>query len=118
MSDSRTPSPDSLVSELRPVLLRRLEELRGRVGTIDRDLRAAHDDDWAERAVEIENDQVLEELDAAVRAEAGLILRALRRMENGHYGPCAFCGQPIDEARLRVVPATAACRACAVRGQV
>ena len=42
-----------------------------------------------------------------------VIEAALDRIENGSYGTCARCGDPIGEDRLDVVPATPLCRDCA-----
>ncbi len=41
------------------------------------------------------------------------IERAIRRAERGTYGLCERCGQPIDAARLRVIPSTSLCIECA-----
>ncbi len=38
---------------------------------------------------------------------------ALRRVEDGSYGECIACGEPIAEARLRMDPAIDLCLACA-----
>lgn len=37
---------------------------------------------------------------------------ALRQMQRGTYGICERCGQPIDPARLEVVPETTLCLNC------
>ncbi|HEY0822974.1 MAG TPA: TraR/DksA family transcriptional regulator [Ramlibacter sp.] len=44
--------------------------------------------------------------------ELSQIVVALRRVEDGSYGFCDDCGEPIDERRLRALPATAFCTAC------
>jgi RNA polymerase-binding transcription factor DksA len=41
---------------------------------------------------------------------------ALERVENGTYGQCARCGQPISPARLEAKPAAQLCITCASRG--
>lgn len=38
---------------------------------------------------------------------------ALKRLENGTYGDCAACGEPIPRARLDADPVTPFCRECA-----
>lgn len=47
----------------------------------------------------------------------GIALRRLRaaltRLEAGHFGECADCGEPIAEARLMADPATTLCLNCA-----
>jgi DnaK suppressor protein len=37
----------------------------------------------------------------------------LRKMEEGRYGVCERCGQPIDPERLEVLPHTTLCIKCA-----
>src|SRR5262245_25055742 len=37
---------------------------------------------------------------------------ALRRIEEGSYGTCRDCGEPIAEARLNAIPWTRVCIAC------
>jgi len=41
------------------------------------------------------------------------VLKALRKIEQGTYGICERCGQPISEARLEAKPASAYCINCA-----
>lgn len=40
------------------------------------------------------------------------IERALRAAEKGGYGICEICGEPIDPARLAVMPHTTTCIKC------
>ncbi len=40
------------------------------------------------------------------------ILQALRRLDEGGYGTCAVCEQPIPFARLSVMPAAERCVGC------
>jgi DnaK suppressor protein len=47
--------------------------------------------------------------------ESKLILKikeALERIENGTYGICEVCGEPITETRLKARPVTTVCIAC------
>ena len=37
---------------------------------------------------------------------------ALRRIDEGSYGTCQLCGDPIPYPRLLVIPETAYCRGC------
>ena len=37
---------------------------------------------------------------------------ALRRIEEGSYGVCRECGEPIAEARLNAIPWTRSCKSC------
>jgi RNA polymerase-binding transcription factor DksA len=91
----------------------RLANLLRRVGTIERDLKRAHDPDSQERAAELENDEVLEGLDAMTLEEIRQIRSALGHIESGNYGMCSTCGRPIGSARLAAVPSAITCVACA-----
>ena len=45
-------------------------------------------------------------------AELRQVVAALRRVEEGSYGLCLDCGEPVDERRLFALPATRYCTAC------
>lgn len=98
---------------VRTQLQARLDALLKRVGDITDDLRRPGDRDWQERAAELENDEVLENLDESSRAEVAQVRAALRRLDAGTYGRCAKCGEPIGAARLAAIPSTTTCVACA-----
>jgi DnaK suppressor protein len=57
--------------------------------------------------------------DMAIRRNAERLLyaveHALTRMDEGVYGLCCDCGQPIDPARLRAIPYARYCMDCTVR---
>jgi DnaK suppressor protein len=38
---------------------------------------------------------------------------ALQRIQKGSYGLCAFCGEPIPDARLQALPSARLCITCA-----
>ena len=96
---------------------RRLEERRrvlvSRTGKIETDLRSEPAKDFEEFASEAENEEVLQRLGAAERAELERIRVALRRLADGHYETCARCGGAIAEKRLQALPDTDVCVRCA-----
>ena len=98
---------------VRAQLEQRLAELTARADKIEADLRKPQNPDWQERAVEIENDEVLEGLDATTLLEVAQIRQALQRIDDGSYGQCDRCGKPIGSARLAAVPQTSQCIECA-----
>ena len=69
--------------------------------------------DFAEQAVEVENDQVVEALDDSAKTELGEIKAALARIETGDYGICGKCGDEIVVGRLNAVPCARFCASCA-----
>jgi RNA polymerase-binding transcription factor DksA len=98
---------------VRAQLQERLEVLLKRVGAIQRDLRRPSDRDWQERAIELENDDVLEGLDEASRSEVARIRAAMRRLDAGTYGLCERCGAQISASRRAAIPSTTVCVGCA-----
>jgi RNA polymerase-binding transcription factor DksA len=91
----------------------RLGELRARLARIEDELEQPLSDSFSEQAVEREEEEVLGDLGAAGAQEIRMIEAALKRIENGSYGTCVRCGDPIGDARLDVVPQTPMCRDCA-----
>ena len=65
-----------------------------------------------ERAMEINDGDVLTELEKEGRDELNAIDRCLRLMEQGEYGVCTDCGDSIPLKRLKAVPYTAFCVRC------
>jgi DnaK suppressor protein len=69
--------------------------------------------DFAEQAVELENQEVLEALDREVTDELRKLARALQRVEAGDYAYCSACGEEIPAGRLKAIPTTDRCVRCA-----
>ena len=101
------------LATVRSQLEARLQELLAEAKEIDAELSAPHSRDWEERATESEGDEVLEGLGNAAMAEARRIKAALGRIEDGGYGTCTSCGEPVGEKRLEAVPDAALCIKCA-----
>jgi RNA polymerase-binding transcription factor DksA len=71
--------------------------------------------DFAEQAVERENDDVVDRLREATVTELASVSRALARIADGTYGRCIRCGEDIEAARLQALPASSHCAACQAR---
>jgi RNA polymerase-binding transcription factor DksA len=95
------------------VLRARKAELEGRLSRIEQDFVTPRNPDDDDRAVERNNDEVLEELGETGERELAAIDAALHRIAAGTFGICARCGQPIAEQRLDAVPHTPLWQACA-----
>jgi RNA polymerase-binding transcription factor len=52
---------------------------------------------------------------AQARDQIAEIDAALGRLDDGTYGTCVRCGQPVGEGRLAARPAAATCVRCAAR---
>ncbi|MDE0054410.1 MAG: TraR/DksA family transcriptional regulator [Gammaproteobacteria bacterium] len=69
--------------------------------------------DFAEQAVELENQGVLVAIDSELNAELRSIEVALRRIDADEYLYCESCGEEIGEPRLNALPSVALCIECA-----
>ncbi|MEX0969144.1 MAG: TraR/DksA family transcriptional regulator [Paracoccaceae bacterium] len=101
------------LSDRRATLENRLKELNWKLVEIEDALDETPSADVEERAVEREDDEVLEGIGVANQAEIRMINAALARIENGEYGICTTCGEEIAQARLDLVPHTPFCKNCA-----
>jgi DnaK suppressor protein len=102
--------------ELRQKLLKRREEILSIAVKVNKQIGlrdSPRDPDSAERAIELENLDVLFEIDRETRYELRLINDAIERIENGRYGFCSACGDRIDLRRLNAIPNIDTCITCA-----
>lgn len=95
----------------------RLRELDERLKNVDEALDVTADPDLADQAIELQDDEVLEGLGRAGEREIQLLKRAQVRIENGTYGICKSCDEPIASERLDAVPYAVLCRTCAAEAQ-
>lgn len=100
------------LTEIRSDLAARLEQLAAQIERTEREQSAPLDDDFAEQAVEREDDEALDAQQRAAVAEMEAIRHAIARLDARHYGLCTSCGVPIDAARLEALPAAAHCIEC------
>ncbi|MBX3703907.1 MAG: TraR/DksA family transcriptional regulator [Steroidobacteraceae bacterium] len=101
---------------IRQKLLAHKQELLARAAKVRADITRSSgplDKDFAEQVVQMENDAVLAGIGEATAAELAQINRALLQLDQGTYGICSQCGQPIGDRRLEVLPYSDRCIACA-----
>jgi RNA polymerase-binding protein DksA len=100
---------------IRQKLMARRAKLLDRLERIAQDVRRTRkplEADWAEQAVERENDEVLDALSDATRAELARIETTLGRLDRGEYGVCEVCGKKIPRTRLEALPDASRCVVC------
>lgn len=95
------------------ILHARRAELMSRLERIETDLDQPRNADDDDRAIERNNDEVLEGLGGAGQKELVAIDAALQRIAHGTFGLCGKCGEPIARERLDAVPHAALCADCA-----
>jgi DnaK suppressor protein len=101
------------IQEIRNGLTARLAELSERLERLKADAGRSHSSDFADMAQERENDEVVDAIGNETREEIRQIQGALVRVDEGNYGICLGCREPIAEARLAVVPWATHCADCA-----
>jgi RNA polymerase-binding transcription factor DksA len=106
--------------EIRRKLLEQKQELLTRAAKVRADITRSSgplDKDFAEQVVQMENDAVLAGIGKATAAELAQINRALAQLDQGNYGLCSSCGEPIDARRLQALPYSDRCISCAESGR-
>ena len=86
--------------------------LQGRETAIRKDVRSGLNSDSKERAVQLENSEVLNALSDDAHLQIEAVKLALSRLDSGQYGLCDRCGEDIVEGRLRAYPQTVLCTSC------
>ncbi|MEW6387554.1 MAG: TraR/DksA C4-type zinc finger protein [Thermodesulfobacteriota bacterium] len=112
------PNPERL-AEVKARLLERKkrlwlevkEQLKSNIGNGYQEMLATARDEEDQASVSLLAETHLTLL-GPKRQELEAIEEALMRLENGSYGLCESCGQPIEPRRLEIMPETPLCRNC------
>ena len=102
---------------LRDRLENKKSELSDRLERITANLRRGLETDSKERAVQLEDSEVVDALGNEARTELEKISQALRRMDAGEYGLCSGCGSAIAAKRIEAYPYASECIECATIGE-
>jgi len=88
-----------------------LEELKTTALVAERRERGPYGEqgELATEIVEVEKGLILEKL---VRDQLAEVEHALHKFDQGTYGLCDICGQPIEPARLEALPQANLCLSC------
>ncbi len=87
------------------------QQLRSNIGDGYQEMLAAARDEEDQATVSLMAETNLTLL-GPKRQELEAIEEALNRLENGSYGFCEVCGQPIEPRRLEIMPEALLCRNC------
>jgi DnaK suppressor protein len=108
LSEQTTPS------DPRPSLEEERVALNAQLGELDVDGDANDfDENFADSAQVTAEKGENRALAGSLREQLDDVDRALAKLDDGTYGQCENCGQPIGEARLEAMPATRFCITCA-----
>lgn len=105
--DAPTVDYRALLEEERSDLSAKLEELGVGAG------RQNYDSNFADSSQVTAERGEVEALVGKLREALSEVERALEKVEEGNYGKCDDCGQPIDPLRLEAKPAAPYCINCA-----
>ncbi|MBK0421586.1 TraR/DksA C4-type zinc finger protein [Leucobacter sp. CSA2] len=102
------------LSEWRAQADERVARLERSLAALQEARRGSSDDDEHDpEGVTLSGEwSMLSGLLGSAREDAALAEDAFRRLEQGEYGICAACGEPIPAGQLEVRPARERCVAC------
>lgn len=103
------------IERFRKLLLREREQIIGDVKQMDESSKEIGQDgiqDIGDEAATIYNKQILLTLNENERMRLRELDEALDRIENGTYGICEECGEPIGLKRMEVRPVAKYCVPC------
>ena len=115
MSPTRVAQARRRLHEEQTATVERIESLlREHEGLVEATRDVASDDEHDPEGTTLayEREQAMSLLEQA-RAHLAAVEKALQRVEDGSYGTCARCGQPIAPGRLAARPTAETCTACA-----
>ena len=102
---------ERLLERKRRLWLEVKQQLKSNIGDGYQEMLAAARDEEDQATVSLMAETNLTLL-GPKRQELEAIEEALNRLENGSYGYCEVCGQPIEPRRLEIMPETPLCRNC------
>lgn len=101
------------IAALRAELLAKKEEFAARLARITANVQRGFNADSKEMAKELEDAEVVDALGNEARDEIAKISAALLRLDNGRYGICTECAEPIGAQRMAAYPYADDCIDCA-----
>ncbi len=101
------------INALRAEILERKEVYLARLDRISSNLQRGFNADSKEMAKELEDQEVVDALGNEARREIAKISAALARMDDGSYGRCRECAEPIQVDRMIAFPYADECIECA-----
>ena len=105
------------LQDAREQLEQMLTELDAATATLEGDTGdsgelSSHDQHPGDNATELSDTDREKAILEAAADQRKQVEAALARIEDGSYGTCVDCGQPISDARLQVRPEAARCIEC------
>jgi len=102
----------SRLERARKQLIEELEQLKSTVRPADERREGSPFGKREEEATESFELEKRLTLEKRIRERLAEVEHALQKFEDGTYGLCDSCGQPIDPARLEALPQASLCLSC------
>ncbi len=112
MSDEKKINKDINIEEIKKQLLERKKELDRDLGELYKPTNFSDVQDVGDQALSSSMETIKISLQDAELDEYNRIAKALEMIEEGTYGICVDCGQPISEKRLKLFPNATRCLKC------
>ncbi len=109
------PHNEDFSKELRRMLIERREQIQGNINLELNDLKGAeghHLADMEDLASDTSDEATAFRIIEIEQASLTQIEKALLLIEEGEYGKCEECGEPINLERLRALPFATTCVDC------
>lgn len=93
-------------------LLKLKQEYETRIDKIEDHIQNPQDDlneHWEDQAISYRQNDMRKNLMGEARQSLIYVENALSRIENGTYGECEVCGEPIETQRLDALPYATLC---------
>lgn len=109
----RSADSEKMVEDRKDTLRQELEKTQERIATLEVALNQKLDSDLGRGDPAVTRREVNRALMERLRAQAQQLEKALSQLDQGRYGKCIKCGEPIHPDRLAVLPDTRLCIECA-----
>jgi RNA polymerase-binding protein DksA len=106
-------SGDVVSTDVRAALEAERSELMGELSGVGDKAGDHYDPNFADSSQVTAERGEAEALASRLRATLADVEKALAKLDDGSYGQCEQCGQPIGEARLEAMPTARRCISCA-----
>ena len=93
-------------------LLKLKEEYETRIAKIEDHIQNPQDDlneHWEDQAIAYSQNDMRKNLMVEAKQSLNYVNNALSRIEDGSYGKCEVCAEPIEPQRLQVLPYATLC---------
>ncbi len=93
-------------------LLKLKEEYETRIAKIEDHIQNPQDDlneHWEDQAIAYSQNDMRKNLMVEAQQSLNYVNNALSRIEDGSYGKCEVCAEPIESQRLQVLPYATLC---------